>query len=243
MAASSYPAPAAAPNDSAPNDSAAVGRPHVEAWTVGAFQENCYLVTDAATGAAALVDPGAEGVRLVAAVRAAERERGVRLEAVWLTHAHLDHVGALAEVVATFGVPVYLHPLDRVVFDYAPRAAAMYGLPWSPQPAPDHAFSEGQALALGGLHFTVMHAPGHAPGHVVIHGHGVAFAGDCLFHGSVGRTDLPMSNPRDLTRSLARIAALLPETVVYPGHGPATTIGREVASNPFLNGGARVVGG
>ena len=217
--------------------------PHVSGWVVGALQENCYLVQDPATGAGALVDPGAEGDALVAALRERERDHGLRLEAVWLTHGHLDHVGALREVTAAFGVPVFMHPLDRPVFDYAPRAAMVYGLPWQPQPAPDRGFAEGQTLALGALRFAVMHAPGHAPGHVVIHGHGLAFVGDCLFHGSVGRTDLPMSNPGDLTRSLARIAALPPETAVYPGHGPATTVGREVAGNPFLNGGARVLGG
>lgn len=224
-------------------DAASPAAPRVRSWVVGPFQENCYLVQDPATGAGALVDPGAEGDMLVAALREQERDHGLLLAAVWLTHAHLDHVGALKEVTAAYDVPVFLHPLDRVVFDYAPRAAAMYGLPWEPQPPPDREFAEGQELALGTLRFTVMHAPGHAPGHVVIHGHGVALAGDTLFHGSVGRTDLPMSNPRDFTRSLARIAALPPATAVYPGHGPATTVGRELAGNPFLNGGARVLGG
>ncbi len=217
--------------------------PHVESWVLGAFQENGYLVADPATGAAALVDPGDEGDRLVAAVQDAVRVHDLRLEAVWLTHAHLDHVGALAEVTAAFDLPIYLHPLDRPVFDYAPRAAAMYGLPWSPQPAPDREFAEGQELALGDLRFAVMHAPGHAPGHVVIHGHGVALGGDVLFEGSVGRVDLPMADPRAFSRTLDRVAALPPETVVYPGHGPPTTIARELASNPFLNGGARVRGG
>jgi glyoxylase-like metal-dependent hydrolase (beta-lactamase superfamily II) len=88
----------------------------------------------------------------------------------------------------------------------------------------------------------VMHAPGHAPGHVVFHGHGIALVGDCLFAGSIGRTDLPMSNPRDLAASLDRIAALPQDTVVYPGHGPATTIATEAATNPFLTGVARIVG-
>lgn len=213
--------------------------PGVEMQTVGAFQENCYLVVDPQTRAAALVDPGAEGPRLVDWVRAAE----VRLEAVWLTHAHLDHIGAIADIVREWEVPVHLHPLDRPVFEYAPRAAAMYGLYFEPQPAPTAEFADGQTLTLGALTFTVMHAPGHAPGHVVLHGHGIALVGDCLFYGSVGRTDLPLSDPAALTRSLARIAALPPDTVAYPGHGPETTIGRERAENPFLNGGARVLGG
>ena len=213
--------------------------PLVQSRVVGAFQENCYLVVDPATQAAALVDPGAEGDRIVAMVR----ESRARLEAIWLTHAHLDHIGAIADVVRVWDVPVWLHPDDLPVFELAPRAAGMYGLPFEPQPHPSRELAEGGTLALGALRFAVMHAPGHAPGHVVIHGHGVAFVGDCLFFGSVGRTDLPLSSPRDLSASLERITALPPETVAYPGHGPETTIGRERTHNPFLNGGARVRGG
>lgn len=223
--------------------SAAALSPRVEAWTLGPLQENGYLVADPATGAAALVDPGDEGDRLVAAVRDLVGAHGLRLEAVWLTHAHFDHIGALAAVKEAFDVPVYLHPHDRVVFDFAPRATAVYGFPWSQQPAPDREYGEGDELTLGNLRFRVMHAPGHAPGHVVIHGHGVAFGGDVLFRGSVGRVDLPMSDPRAFSRTLARVAALPPETVVYPGHGPPTTVGAELATNPFLNGGARVLRG
>ncbi|MDF1502976.1 MBL fold metallo-hydrolase [Roseisolibacter sp. H3M3-2] len=212
--------------------------PEILVQTVGAFQENCYLVVDPTTRAAAVVDPGAEGARLVDWIAAAD----VRVEAIWLTHAHLDHVGAIAEVVARWDVPIHLHPDDLPVFGHAPRAAAMYGLRFDPQPAPTAAFADGERLTLGALTFDVMHAPGHAPGHVVIHGHGVAIVGDCLFRGSIGRTDLPLSDPRALARSLERIAALPASTVAYPGHGPETTIGRERAENPFLNGAARVVG-
>jgi hydroxyacylglutathione hydrolase len=215
------------------------GAPLVQSRVVGPFEENCYLVVDPATDAAALVDPGDEGDRIVEMVR----ESGARLEAVWLTHAHLDHIGAIADVTRVWNVPVYLHPADLPVFDFAPQAARMYGLPFEPQPRPTDAFAEGQTLTLGDLRFTVMHAPGHAPGHVVIHGHGIALVGDCLFYGSVGRTDLPLSSPRDLTASLARIVQLPEETVAYPGHGPETTVGRERTHNPFLNGGARVLGG
>ena len=221
---------------------AAVGTlaaPRITTTTVGAFEENCYLVVDPATNTAVLVDPGDEGERIVRVVR----DSGVTLEAIWLTHGHLDHVGAILDVKRAWDVPVYLHALDLPVFDYAPRAAAMYGLPWTEQPRPDRDLADGMTLALGGLTFTVMHTPGHAPGHVVFHGHGVALGGDLLFAGSIGRTDLPLADPRAMTRSLARAAELPPETVVYPGHGPATTIGRELATNPFLNGGARVLGG
>ena len=97
-------------------------------------------------------------------------------------------------------------------------------------------------LEVGALRFTVLHAPGHAPGHVVIHGHGVAFVGDCVFAGSIGRTDLPLSDGRALAVSLERIAELPAQTVLHPGHGPQTTLERELATNPFLNGSARIVG-
>lgn len=211
----------------------------VSAVVVSVFEENCYLVVDPATNAAALIDPGDEGERIVEMIRAS----GARLEAIWLTHAHLDHVGALADVKAEWDVPVYMHPLDRPVFVHAPAAAEMYGLPWSEQPMPDREVADGDVLSVGTLRFSAMHTPGHAPGHIVYHGHGVAFAGDLLFLGSVGRTDLPFCDPKAMSRSLDRATTLAPETIVYPGHGPATSIEREVRTNPFLNGGARVRGG
>ncbi len=213
--------------------------PLVTGLTVGAFAENTYLVVDPATNAAILVDPGDEGDRILSLLG----ESGARLEAIWLTHAHVDHVGAVAHVKRSHDVPVYLHPLDAPVYAYAPRAAAMYGLPWEAQPAPDRELAEGMELRVGELRFEVMHLPGHAPGHVVFHGHGIALGGDVLFRGSVGRTDLPLGDPKTFSRSLERIATLPRETIVHPGHGPATTIGDELRSNPFLNGGARVRGG
>ena len=216
----------------------AVDRPTVAIHTVGAFQENCYLLTDATAGASVLIDPGAEPDRLIAAVEAA----GTQLDAIWLTHAHLDHVGAIAGLKRRWNVPVHLHPLDEPLYALASRQAALYGIAFEQPPPTDRALGDGDALRVGRLGFDVMHAPGHAPGHVVIHGHGLAFVGDCLFAGSIGRTDLPMSNPKDLAASLDRIVGLPDETVVYPGHGPATTIGTEARSNPFLTGVARIVG-
>jgi glyoxylase-like metal-dependent hydrolase (beta-lactamase superfamily II) len=210
----------------------------VAGLTVGAFQENCYLVTETDTNRCVIVDPGAEPDRIIAAI---ERSGAVP-DAIWLTHAHLDHIGAISGLRGRFDIPVYLHPLDEPLYAMASRQAALYGLPFEQPDAPDRTLGDGDVLALGELRFTVMHAPGHAPGHVVFHGHGVALVGDCLFAGSIGRTDLPLSNPRDLAASLERIVGLPEETVVYPGHGPVTTIGTEAATNPFLNGVARIVG-
>jgi glyoxylase-like metal-dependent hydrolase (beta-lactamase superfamily II) len=213
-------------------------RVNVQRLTVGAFQENCYLLVDPASNRAVIVDPGSEGERLVDAIE----QSGATLEAIWITHAHVDHVGAIAQIKAKWDVPIYLHPLDRRLYEAAGRQAEVYGLPLDEPPDPDLEFADGQKIKVGDAEMTVLHAPGHAPGHVVIHGNGIALVGDCLFAGSIGRTDLPFSNPPQLAASLEKIAALAPETVVYPGHGIETTIGQERLSNPFLNGTARIVG-
>ncbi len=211
---------------------------YVKTITVGAFQENSYLVVDDRSNRAVIVDPGSEGERLVEAID----RSGATLEAIWITHAHVDHVGAIAFVKRKWDVPIYLHPLDRRLYDAAGLQAQVYGLPFEEPPAPDHEFADGQQIKVGDAEMTVLHAPGHSPGHVVIHGNGIALVGDCLFAGSIGRTDLPFSNPPQLAASLEKISALPPETVVYPGHGMETTIGQERLSNPFLNGTARIVG-
>jgi Zn-dependent hydrolases, including glyoxylases len=209
----------------------------VETLTVGPFQENCYLLVDENSNAAALIDPGAEPEKVIAAVE----KSGAKLEAIWVTHAHIDHLGAIASVKSKWNVPIHLHPKDNRLYEAAERQAEVYGIPFDVPPDPDLEFSDGQTLTLGTKKFSVMHVPGHAPGHVVIYGNGIALVGDCLFAGSIGRTDLPFSNPADLAHSLDRIAGLPPETVVYPGHGMSTTIKEERETNPFLNGTARIV--
>lgn len=210
----------------------------VEVIPVGAFQENAYLVVDTDTKHAVLIDPGDEPARLLAAVDAA----GAQLDAIWLTHAHVDHVGGIAGIVRERHVPIVRHPAGDPLYHAAVEHGRVFGLRVEAPPPPDRAVAEGDVLRVGTLRFTVLEAPGHAPGHVVFHGHGVAFVGDCLFAGSIGRTDLPMSDAAQLARSLDRIVALGDDTVVYPGHGPATTIGRERVTNPFLNGAVRIVG-
>lgn len=209
----------------------------VRAETVGPFAENCYLLADEQTRDAVLIDPGDEGARLIAAVE----QGGFTLCALWITHAHIDHVGGIAAVKRRWDVPILLHPADRPLYDRAVEQAMKYGLRIEAPPAPDRDLAEGDIVTVGGLSFHVMHVPGHAPGHVAFEGHGVVFGGDCLFAGSIGRTDLPLSEPRALQQSLARFSALPPETIVYAGHGPATTIREERRTNPFLNGAARPI--
>lgn len=205
--------------------------------TVGPFQENTYLVIDDETGDAVVIDPGDEGDKVIEMIEAS----GATLRAVWLTHAHLDHIGAVSAVRRHFGdVPVHLHPLDRPVYDAASFFAESYGIAFEQPAAPDAELAHGDVVRVGQLAFEVIHAPGHSPGHVVFHGHGIVLGGDVLFAGSVGRTDLPMANPAHMQESLRKIAVLPPGTVVYPGHGDATTIGAELSSNPFLNGIANV---
>ena len=205
--------------------------------TVGAFQENSYVVVDPSTRVAALVDPGAEPEELIAMVRAT----GATLQAIWLTHAHIDHIGAIAPIKRVWDVPVYLHPADRPLYDRGAAQAAVYGVPFEQPPAPDRELAEGDVLTLGALRFDVLHVPGHAPGHVVLVTDGHMIGGDLLFAGSIGRTDLPFSDPDRMMESLERVAALPEETMVYPGHGPTTAIGRERRTNPFLTGVARAV--
>ena len=203
--------------------------------TVGPFQENSYLVSDPSTRRGVLVDPGDEAPRIISMVRAI----GVTPDAIWLTHAHLDHVGAIAALKREWNIPVLLHKADLGIYRRAAQSAAKYGYELEQPPDPDGELADGQELSLGVHRFVVRHTPGHAPGHVVFLGDGVMLGGDLLFAGSIGRTDLPLSDPTAMEESLSLVATFDPDVTVYPGHGPATSIGAELASNPFLASAAR----
>ena len=198
--------------------------------TVGPLQENCWLLADTISGKAVLIDPGDESDVLLAAVDAT----GCALEAIWLTHAHFDHVGGVAGVVAARPVPIWLHPADAFFYANAASNAARWGVVIQDPPPADHELAEGDRVQLGDHLFDVWHLPGHAPGHVAFIGHGLCLSGDLLFAGSIGRTDLPLCARTAMAASLRRLVTLPPEMVVHPGHGPSTTIGAERATNPYL---------
>ena len=200
--------------------------------TVGPFVENSYLVVDRESRTAALVDPGDEPDVLAEMVR----ESGAALEAIWLTHAHLDHIGAVQAMRRIWDVPVLLHADDLPVYHRGAETAREYELPFEQPDDPDGFIADGSTLTLGASSFAVHHTPGHAPGHVVFVSGDVMIGGDLLFQGSVGRTDMRFCDPEAMAQSLAHVLAFDDATLVYPGHGPATTIGAERDSNPFLVG-------
>jgi glyoxylase-like metal-dependent hydrolase (beta-lactamase superfamily II) len=203
----------------------------------GQFVENCYLVIDDVTRQCAIIDPGEDVERISRELTAAD----VAPAAIWITHAHIDHVLGVPDLRARTGVPVYLHPADSRLYEAVPEQAAWFGLRAAPLPAPDRSFAHGEPVRVGTLEFQVRHTPGHSPGHIVLVNDGAVFGGDVLFRGSIGRTDLPGGSFETLMASIERELLTLPDsTIVYPGHGPDTTIGHERATNPFLTGVSRL---
>ncbi len=205
----------------------------LECLTVGPLQMNAWLVLDRERGEAALVDPGDEPGRLLERLDAS----GCRLRWLLATHGHFDHVGAAAAIQQRHDLPLRLHPQDVPLVEAMPQQQAMFGLPTSPVPRLDPTLHDGMVLPLGGGHLRVTAVPGHSPGQVMLGWDGHVLVGDTVFAGSVGRTDLPGGDFAALARSIRQHVYTLPDaTVLHPGHGPDTTVGRERASNPFVPG-------
>jgi len=199
------------------------------------FMKNGYLVAAAGSDAAALIDPGDEVDELIA--RAAD-ERLV-VQAILLTHAHLDHITGVAQAKAAFEAPTWLHPDDDFLYRAVEQQGLMFGLRVQAQPPVDRFYAPGERLTIGGLEVAVHPTPGHSPGGVCLEvledGTTQLFVGDTLFAGSIGRTDLPGGDYETLIRAIQTVLFAFPDdTPVHPGHGPSTTIGQERKTNPFL---------
>jgi len=205
---------------------------------LGPFLARCVILSDEHSDAAIIVDPGFEARRVVAEV---QRQR-LAPEAIVLTHAHLDHAFGVPEVKEAFpSAPVLLHGEDVPLYGNLAMQAQVFGFPPPPAVPYDRLLSDGDRLQLGCDELLVRHTPGHSPGHIVlIHESGqppLAVVGDVLFAGSIGRTDLWGGSLPALVRSIREVLYRLPPTTrVVPGHGPDTTIGEEIVSNPFVSG-------
>ena len=198
---------------------------------LGPIGTNCYLVADAA-GDTAIIDPGGDADQVLAALEA----RGWRATRILLTHAHFDHIGAVAELHAATGAPVALHALDLELYRSG-GGGRKYGLTFEIGPDPETALESLTDVTVGGLTFAVLFVPGHTQGHVAFYEQAgkAVFSGDVLFEDGIGRTDLQGGDYATLMHSIRDVLLQLPDdTAVYPGHGAATTIGRERRLNPFL---------
>jgi len=199
---------------------------------VGLIETNCYIVGCEETRRGAVIDPGGHPQRILAEVK----RQGLSLEYVLNTHAHFDHTDANGALIEATGARLALHSDDLPLLQAA-GGAAWFGMRAVPSPAPGLALHDGDELEIGSIRFKVLHTPGHSPGHVCLYApkDGVLFDGDVLFRRGVGRYDLPGGDWDVLLDSIQRVLFSLPdETVVYPGHGPATTIGEERRHNPWL---------
>lgn len=204
-----------------------MNEPVIERIEVGPIMTNCYLVTCPETGEVMAIDPGDEPERIAGRI--------ARLDLVVHTHGHFDHCGGSAGLMERFSPLTLIHKADAHMLLNAANAAAAWGFTITPPPPAGRLLEDGDAIQLGSLTFSVLHTPGHSPGCICLFGHGHLFSGDTLFRDSIGRTDLPGSSLADMDRSLKRLAGEIPgNIVVHPGHGPSSTMDRELRNNPFL---------
>jgi len=205
----------------------------IETVVVGPLQVNCYVVGCETTGEAIVIDPGDEAEWVAEVVR----HRGWTVRRIVNTHAHFDHLGGVRELKELTGAPFALHEAELPLVQSFVRQALFFGFRVGDPPEVDDFLAEGDEVAFGEVRLKVLHTPGHSPGGISLVGDGVVFVGDELFAGSIGRTDLPGGDYETLINSVrTKLFTLEDDTIVYPGHGPATTIGRERRYNPFFLG-------
>jgi hydroxyacylglutathione hydrolase len=198
------------------------------------YQQNCSLLVCEQTRKAALIDPGGDSDRIIDALAKFDAQ----LEKIFLTHGHLDHVGAAAELAARFGVPIEgPHRDDLFWLQTLPEQSRIFGFPEVAAFTPARWLEDGDEVGFGAVRLQVLHCPGHTPGHVVYYcqTERLAWVGDVLFKGSIGRTDFPRGNYRTLLASIIeKLWPLGAETAFVPGHGPMSTFGEEMRTNPFV---------
>ena len=192
----------------------------ITSLTLGSIGTNCYMIYDETSKAAVVIDPSDEAVLAEARIES----MGLEVKAVLLTHGHFDHGGDAARVADRAGVPVWMHPADKDLPSWLTHGV----------PAAARDIADGETLNFDGLRFSVLHTPGHTPGSVCFRCGDALFAGDTLFAGSCGRTDLPGGSWKDMAASLRRLAALKGDLAVYPGHGETTTLAIERTENPYV---------
>lgn len=210
----------------------------IEVRAIAPFFKNGFVLGCEDTREAVLIDPGGEVEELLDVVE----ERRLKVLHLLLTHAHVDHVSGMARAKAALGVPIHLHRDDLFLYDAAVDHGRMFGIQVDPLPPVDRFYETGQCIPFGSFEVRPHHTPGHCPGGVCLQVGKAGtdgkqlFVGDTLFAGSIGRTDLPGGDYETLIRSITNVLfAFGDEAMVYPGHGPTTTIGEERRTNPFLN--------
>ncbi len=204
----------------------------VEQIPVGAFEMNCYIAAPDKAKNCLIIDPGDEPERIISYIE----DRQLTPDRILLTHCHIDHARRAAEIQKYFNIPLYAGEADVPLLESLNEQAALFGMERTELPEINDFFDDGEEFTAGGFNFKVFHTPGHSPGSFCVHIEDRVFVGDVLFFDSIGRTDLYGGSYPMLMQSIKEKLLVLPdETIVYPGHGPATTIGREKQNNPFLN--------
>ena len=203
----------------------------LERLELGPFASNCYILGNESNAKeAVIIDPGAEADRILQRVD----DLGLTVKFIVLTHGHIDHVGAVKEVKEATGAEVAVHSQDAPSLSRE-RSSSIFGFSSPPLPPPDRLLKEGDNLIIGSHQLKVIHTPGHTPGGICLLGEGIVFTGDTLFYLGIGRTDLGGGSYDQLITGIRDKLMVLPDSIiVYPGHGPQSTIGRERQQNPFL---------